>query len=260
MRFARRAMAVAGAAASTAPVVDRPRARAERRWGGHITGYGLALGGVLVLAMAFYMWTAASTVPFTFPSTSPDAYNEHTTAFLNGHTYLPMSPPRGLLHLANPYNPVLNAPYQGAYHDLARYHGHFYSQWGPTPVLTLFAPFRISGLVISESFVVALYACIGLVCSILLLRALLRRFVPGAPPWVLLVSTVGLALTNTLPFLLRRPAQYEVATARGASGSTELLAPASTRDAPLTATGGPAEGREPGGPTRPRQLAITFNG
>ena len=32
---------------------------------------------------------------------------------------------------------------------------------------------------------------------------------------MLLVSTVGLALTNTLPFLLRRPIQYEVAIASG---------------------------------------------
>ena len=67
----------------------------------------------------------------------------------------------------------------------------------------------------SESFAVALYAWVGLVCSVLLLRALLRRLVPSAPPWVLLVSTVGLALTNTLPFLLRRPIQYEVAIACG---------------------------------------------
>ena len=38
---------------------------------------------------------------------------------------------------------------------------------------------------------------------------------PSTPAWVLLVATVGLALTNTLPFLLRRPIQYEVAIASG---------------------------------------------
>ena len=113
--------------------------------------------------------------------------------------------PPGLLHLADPYNPSQNAPYAAAYHDLVLYHRHFYSQWGPTPVLTLFAPFRITGRVMSESFAVALYACVGLVCSVLLLRALLTRLVPSAPRWVLPVSAVGLALTNTLPFLLRRP-------------------------------------------------------
>ena len=67
----------------------------------------------------------------------------------------------------------------------------------------------------SESFAVALYAWVGLVCSVLLLRALIRHLVPSTPPWVLLVAAVGLALTNTLPFLLRRPTQYEVAIACG---------------------------------------------
>ena len=171
--------------------------------------------GVLVLALAFYMWTAASSIPFTFASVDQDVYNQLTTAFLHGHTYLPITVPPGLLHLRDPYNPAQNAPYNAPYHDLVLYHGHFYSQWGPTPVLTLFAPFRITGLRMSESFAVALYAFVGLVCSVLLLRALLRRLVPSAPPWVLLVSTVGLALTNALPFLLRRPIQYEVAVACG---------------------------------------------
>jgi hypothetical protein len=175
----------------------------------------MAMAVVLLLVLGFYMWTAASTIPFTFPSSSQDIYNELTTAFLHGHTYLPITPPAGLLHLANPYDPAQNAPYNGIYHDLSLYHGHFYSQWGPTPVLTLFAPFRITGRTMSESFAVALYAFVGLVCAALLLRALIRHFVPSTPPWVLLIATVGLALTNTLPFLLRRPIQYEVAIASG---------------------------------------------
>ena len=209
-------MAVSGTVPSTAPDVDTPRSRVERRWGVHITGAEAATAGVLVLALAFYMWTASSSIPFTFPSVDQDPYNSLTTGFLHGNTYLPTTPPPGLLHLANPYNPAQNAPYQAAYHDLALYHGRFYSQWGPTPVLTLFAPFRIiTGLRMSESLAVALYAFVGLVCSVLLLRALLTRLVPKAPRWVLPVSAVGLALTNVLPFLLRRPVQYEVAIACG---------------------------------------------
>ena len=107
-----------------------------------ITRYRLAIAALLVLALAFYMWTAASSIPFTFPSADQDIYNELTTGFLHGHTYLPITPPAGLLHLKNPYDPAQNAPYNAAFHDLSLYHGHFYSQWGPTPVVTLFAPFR----------------------------------------------------------------------------------------------------------------------
>lgn len=216
MTLARRAMAVSGTAASAAPVADPASARVEGRRGVRITGYGAATVGVLVLALAFYMWTAASSVPFTFLSVDHDVYDQLTTAFLHGHAYLPISPPQGLIHLADPYDPVQNAPYQAAYHDLTLYHGRFYSPWGPTPVLTLFAPLRlITGLRMPMSFAAALYAFVGLLCSVLLLRALLRHLVPRCPAWVLPVSSMGLALTNAVPFLLRRPAQYELAIASG---------------------------------------------
>ena len=68
MRFARRAVFVSGAAPATTTASDPPRARSRPRWDAHISGYGVALVGVLVLALAFYMWTAASSIPFTFSS------------------------------------------------------------------------------------------------------------------------------------------------------------------------------------------------
>lgn len=106
---------------------------AIRALGSRVTPYRVVLGGLLVLVLAFYMWTAASTIPFTFPTHSNDVYNELTSGFLQGHVYLPITPPASLLHLRDPYDPALNAPYQAAYHDFALYGGHFYSSWGPTP-------------------------------------------------------------------------------------------------------------------------------
>jgi hypothetical protein len=211
----RRPVLASGVAPPTAPVAEAASARLTRDWRARITGFRLLMAVLLVLVLAFYMWTAASSIPFTFPTVDTNVYDQLTTAFLHGHTYLPITPPPALLHLPNPYDPAQNAPYQAAYHDLALYHGHFYSQWGPTPVLTLFAPFRITGHRMSMSFAVALYAFVGFLCSVLVLRALLKHVVPGAPRWVLVVSTVGLALTNTLPFLIRRPVEYEVAIASG---------------------------------------------
>jgi hypothetical protein len=204
------------AEATTTTVLDPPpRGGGTRLRLIRPTRYRLVITVVLALALGFYLWTAATSVPFTFPSESGDVYNELTTSFLHGHTYLPITPPSGLLHLADPYNPVQNAPYNLQFHDLALYGRHFYSAWGPTPVLTLFAPFRITGLVMSESFAAALYAFVGLVCAVLLLEALVARLLPRTPKWVLVVSSVGLALTNALPFLLRRPLQYEVAVSCG---------------------------------------------
>ncbi|MFZ1994353.1 MAG: hypothetical protein WAU75_09600, partial [Solirubrobacteraceae bacterium] len=177
--------------------------------------YQFLIVGLMLLVGGFYMWTAATSYGFTFPTIDTDIYNALTTSFLHGHTYLPITPPAALLHLKDPYDPAQSGAYHDIYHDLSLYHGHFYAQWGPTPVLTLLAPFRLTGLRMSESFAVALYGFIGLICAFLLLRALVQRLVPTAPRWVLPVGLVGLALTNTVPFLLRRPLQYELAIASG---------------------------------------------
>jgi hypothetical protein len=204
--------------ATPAPAAQRlaPLSGTHRIAGVRVTPYRLLILVLILLAGGFYMWTAATSVGFDFSSSNNDLYNELTTSFLHGHSYLPITPPAGLLQLKDPYDPAQNAAYSnGAFHDLSLYHGHFYSQWGPTPVLTLFAPFRLTGLRMSEPFAAALYGFIGLVCAFLLLRALVQQLVPTAPRWLLPVSLVGLALTNTVPFLLRRPIQYEVAIACG---------------------------------------------
>lgn len=194
---------------------DRLRTAGLRR--PRLSGYRIALGVVLLLTLGFYMWTAASTAPFNFSpqDNTSDIYNELTTGFLQGHLYLAQTPPAGLLHLKNPYDPAANAPYQGIVNFAAFYHGHLYSAWGPTPVVTLYLPFRITGLRMSESFSVALYGFIGLVCAVALLHVLVRRLVPGTPNWLLLIASAGLALSNVVPFLARRPSQYEVAVSAG---------------------------------------------
>ncbi len=180
-----------------------------------LTPHRIAILIVLLLALGFYMWTANQGLPFVFSASNNDPYNLLTTGFLHGHTYLPIQPPAGLLHLSDPYDPTQNAPYQLAYHDLSLYKGHFYSSWGPTPALTLFLPFRLTGLKMSESFAVALFSFVGLVCAVALLHVLSRRFLPSTPNWFLTLASVGIALTNVAPFLLRRPEQYEVAISGG---------------------------------------------
>jgi len=194
----------------------RSRLRIPASWRAALTPHARAILVVLALALAFYLWTAASSSPFVFTGHDADVYNLLTTAFLHGHTYLPLKVPAGLLHLQDPYDPLQNGLYsQGIYHDLTLFHGRFYSQWGPAPALTLFLPFRVTTLQMSPSFAVALFSFIGLVCAVALLHLLVRRLVPQTPSWLLVVATAGLALTNVAPFLLRRPVQYEVAISGG---------------------------------------------
>ena len=193
----------------------RPRLAVPGTWRVHLTRHRIAIFIVLLLALAFYMWTAYTAAPFTFSRNNADVYNLLTTAFLHGHTYMPLDVPAGLLHLRNPYDPAQNAPYQAAFHDLALHGGRLYSPWGPTPALTLFLPFRITSFKMSQSFAVALFSFIGLVCAVATLHLLLRRFIPKTPDWLLVVASAALALTNAAPFMLRRPAQYEVAISAG---------------------------------------------
>jgi hypothetical protein len=169
---------------------------------------------VLAAALAFYMWTADSSIPFDFSADSADIYNLMATGFLHGHTYLPIKPPAGLLHLRDPYDPAQNAPYQAVYHDLSLRNGRFYSSWGPSPVL-LFMAFRLTPIDLSQSFAAALYAFVGLAAAVALLYVLVKRLIPGTPAWLLVFASAALALTNAAPFLLRRPLQYEVAIAGG---------------------------------------------
>jgi hypothetical protein len=208
------------------------------RWGlyARISRTDAGLLTVVLLAAVFYLWTAATTYPFDFATHQTGVYNLLTDSFLHGHTYLPIRPPAGLLALANPYNPTANAPYQGGLHDLSLYKGHLYAYWGAVPALTLFLPERLLPFgELPESLAVAIYATLALTFAVLLLRLLVRRFLPAAPAWAVVAGAAGLAFGSAVPFLLRRPSVYEVAISAGAcflAAGLYLLARGALRLAP----------------------------
>src|ERR1700722_19217487 len=110
---------------------------------------GVALGVVLLLSGAFYVWTAASTLPLSLHGGHADAYNQLANAFLHLHLSVGRAP-AGLLALAEPYNPAKNIIYQRltgvlhlGIHDFALYHGRLYLAWGPAPVVVLLVPLHL---------------------------------------------------------------------------------------------------------------------
>jgi hypothetical protein len=184
-----------------------------------------SIGAVLVLALAFYTWTAASTYPITFtgqglggsaPQSAPGiargAYNLLATALLHGHLYLPVHPDSQFLHLAHPYRDGGTIEHK-KYHDLIWHGRHFYSAWGPSPVLLFLVVQIVSlgSLAMSQTLAVVVYSFLGLLGAVGLLHILVRRLLPRTPGWLLTVGSIGIALMNVAPYLLRRPAQYEVA-------------------------------------------------
>jgi hypothetical protein len=170
---------------------------------------------VLAVVACFYVWTATSSAnPIEFGGGKTDYYNLQSDAFVHGRLSLLVQPAKELLALPDPYDPAANAQYR--LHDLSLYHDRYYLPWGPTPALTLFIPFRALGLGdMPENLAVVLFSLGGLVFSVLLFRLLLQRFLPGTPAWLEVVAVVALALSNVAPFVLRRPAVYEVAVSAG---------------------------------------------
>jgi hypothetical protein len=173
----------------------------------------LSLAVVLALGSAFYVWTAATSDPLSLAGGQSDYYNEFAKALLHGHLSVGWAP-AGLLHLPNPYDPAANVPYQYAYHDLSLYHGRFYLDWGPAPVVVLLVPLHLVGLAASPSLTVALFSIAGLALALGTLRIVVRQF-EGIPVWMGILGAAALACSTSIPFLLRRPDVYEEAIAAG---------------------------------------------
>jgi len=144
----------------------------------------------------------------------PGFYGLLAQGFLAGQLSLLVQPDPKLLALPDPYDPAQNWRYR--LHDAALFHGKYYLYYGPAPALLVFAPFRLlTGYDFPESSAVALFCSTGLLFSFLLLRLLCRTYLPDTPFWLLVAFVPALAFGNIAPFLLRRPAHYEVAISCG---------------------------------------------
>jgi hypothetical protein len=174
----------------------------------------LTLFVVFLAAAAFYLWTAGTSFPLALHSNQPNAYSELANAFLHlslsvGHA------PAGLLRLANPYDPNLNASFRVTdhIHDYVLYHDHLYLIWGPGPAL-FFLPLRILGIEPSTSLVAAAFAIAGLGFALGTLRVVLRQ-IGSTTLWSAALAALVLALCSVVPFILRRPEVYEEAITGG---------------------------------------------
>ena len=186
-----------------------------------LRGSALALRGRgwwilwLAAAAALYLWSATSSGNPIALDGPPTYYALLADGYESGHLYLPVKPAPELLALPNPFDPVANAPYR--LHDASLYKGHYYLFYGPTPALVLYLPWDLLPFVgpMPDNLAAALFGLAGLIFSVLALRFIVRRFLPATPGWMLGVGVVALTFSNLVPFLLRRPAIYEVALAAG---------------------------------------------
>ena len=196
-----------------APTRAQPTAPGQR------TGWrdDYLLGAVCALVVGFYAWTVA-------PSKSDwgniDArgayYNQLVDGFSTGQLNLKVDVPAGLGELADPYDPTANAVYRTKFHlhDTSFYQGKIFLYYGITPALVLFGPFHwVTGAYLYNKQAAFVFAVLGFVSSVFLLRACRLTYFPAAPGWSVAAGAVALGMANSVPQVLRIPGICEVAIA-----------------------------------------------
>jgi tetratricopeptide (TPR) repeat protein len=159
----------------------------------------------------------------TFESLSLKAADSHynllVRGFRRGHLTLEKEVPSGLVQLADPYDPTANALYRyGSFrmHDMSYYKGRLYLYFGVTPALILFWPFTaLTGHWLSNKQAVVILCAIGFLASVVLLRALWRRYFAQVSVWVVAACALALGLATGVPVLMSRCEVYEVAISCG---------------------------------------------
>jgi hypothetical protein len=135
-------------------------------------------------------------------------------SLLAGQVSLLVPPHPALLALPDPYEPSQN--WRLAVHDMALYNGKYYLPFGPVPAVLLFAPVKwVTGNYLPDALGCAVFALGSLAATWLALRLMLNTLFPTLSPWVLYLLCASVGFCNTYPYLLRRPAVYEVAIVAG---------------------------------------------
>ena len=161
---------------------------------------------MLALLAGFYFFTAGG---LGFRREAEGYYNLQTAGFIQGHLYAAVEPHPGLLALADPYDPVANAPYR--VHDMTFWQGKYYLYFGVAPVLLLFLPVQVlTGHFIMEPVAVALFVSVGLAFSALALAGMRRRLFPRASMCLLLMLVAAQGLASPTVLLTQSPQFYQV--------------------------------------------------
>jgi hypothetical protein len=189
--------------------------RSSRRRGAYWRQWSLSILVVAAVGV-YYLWAvrAATGAHFLWRNDLGGYYNYLARGFAARHLYVPIEPSPVLLGMANPWDPAIDDSYK--MQDMALYHRHYYLYFGVAPAALLFWPWRLAtGDDLPESFALFLLCLAGfLFSSATLLHLLdLANVRPGGPLLALLVFALGIC--QSVPYLLNRPAVYEIAIASG---------------------------------------------
>lgn len=180
----------------------------------------IAYACVAVVALGFYTWTAKTSSDLAPIGQQNDPYNLLADSFLHGHTYLPIRPDPRTPDLEDRWNPRVKRFVTETTLDLSYYRGRLYAYWGPAPVVLFFVPWRALPLgELPIGLAVLGLAFAVLLLELCLLERLTSRFLPRTPVWMRATAAALLAFGNVAPYLLRRPAVYEVTHLTGVAAA-----------------------------------------
>jgi len=168
---------------------------------------------VFVVCGRFYFHFASDNEGRLHVSRTPVSYySQLAEAFRHGQLSLLTQPPRELLALADPYNPALNEPYR--LHDASLYQGRYYLYFGPAPALVLHLPWRLlTGTYLLDDAAVLIFLLAGLGFWLAVFYAAIREWFPHLGLLWTLLCGLAIGFCNTAPYILARPAVYEVCLA-----------------------------------------------
>jgi tetratricopeptide (TPR) repeat protein len=174
-----------------------------------------SLAVVCALVIGAYAYLSQSgLLELLSPNPASTYYNLLVQGFRAGHLSLKIDVPPGLAQLADPYDPVANAPYRlmpYRLHDMSYYNRRLYLYHGVTPALILFWPFVVlTGHYLLHRQAVAIFCAIGFLASVGLLHALWRRYFAEVSIGVLVACTLALGLATGMPVLLSQADVYQV--------------------------------------------------
>lgn len=169
----------------------------------------LALSAVLW----FYHWTVRTSGGFNPPG-EEDYYNFLVRGWRQGHLHLSKEPRPEMLALADPLDPLQNAPYRMG--DASYYKGHHYLYFGAAPALVLMWPYAaLTGRELATTTTIFIFCSAGFLALSGLWLAMRRSYFPDSAWWIAPAGLGVLGLGTHVLALARRPLVWELPIAAG---------------------------------------------
>ena len=147
----------------------------------------------------------------------PDTTNYYhllADAFRAGQTHLLIEPDPKLLALEDPYD-FENRKAISQVWDATLYQGKYYLYWGPVPAIVVIMIESFIDHPVGDNLLLWLFSLGTIFWVVGILRTIFTRHFNHLPAWVFIYTSFSVLFVNPFPWMVARPAVYEVAIQSG---------------------------------------------